>query len=162
MKSEVEIYEAIARGWCHDTNSSKEMDSLLGEAIVIEVLEVVRPLVAERDEWHKEAFEWMHMTDELTKRWNSALAERDALAAKVAAWIDRCYQQQERADKAEEARDALAALSTVVEPAGSLLAWINAHRDEWDDWEDEDLGLLDGIRRDLHAALEEGEGHGKA
>ena len=77
MKSEVEIYEAIARGWCHDTNSSKEMDSLLGEAIAIEVLEVVRPLVA----------------------------ERDALADRMAAWIDRCCQQQERADKAEEARD---------------------------------------------------------
>lgn len=49
MKSEAEIYEAVARGWCHDANSAKEMDVLLGEAIAIEVLKVIRPLVAERD-----------------------------------------------------------------------------------------------------------------
>lgn len=49
MKSEAEIYEAVARGWCHDVNSAKEMDVLLGEAIAIEVLKVIRPLVAERD-----------------------------------------------------------------------------------------------------------------
>lgn len=45
MESEAQIYEAIARGWCHETNSGKEMDPLLGEAIAIEVLAVVRPLV---------------------------------------------------------------------------------------------------------------------
>ena len=31
------IFEAVARGWCHETNSSKVMDPLLGEAIVQEV-----------------------------------------------------------------------------------------------------------------------------
>lgn len=49
MESEAQIYEAVARGWCHDANSAKEMDVLLGEAIAIEVLKVIRPLVAERD-----------------------------------------------------------------------------------------------------------------
>jgi hypothetical protein len=45
--SEAEIFEAIARGWCYETNSSKTMDPLLGEAIAVEILKVVRPLVEE-------------------------------------------------------------------------------------------------------------------
>ena len=47
-------------------------------------------------------------------------AERDVDAAGVAAWVDRCYQQQERADKAEEERDALAAEVERLERVESL------------------------------------------
>lgn len=43
---EEEIYGAIARGWCDERNSGKEMDVDLADAIAIEVLAVVRPLRA--------------------------------------------------------------------------------------------------------------------
>lgn len=74
MKSEAEIYEAVARGWCHDANSAKEMDVLLGEAIAIEVLKVIRPLVAERD-----------ALAEQNERLREALAED---VEECAAWCD--------------------------------------------------------------------------
>jgi hypothetical protein len=46
MWSESEIYGAIARGWCDERNSGKEMDVDLADAIAIEVLAVVRSRIA--------------------------------------------------------------------------------------------------------------------
>jgi hypothetical protein len=44
--SEEELYGAIARGWCDERNSGKEMDVDLADAIAIEVLAVVRSRIA--------------------------------------------------------------------------------------------------------------------
>lgn len=44
MTREQEVRGAVARGWCHDKNREKEMDSDLAEAITQEVLKLIEPV----------------------------------------------------------------------------------------------------------------------
>ena len=39
------IRQAVARGWCHPKNASKEMDADLAEAIIAEVVKAMTPKV---------------------------------------------------------------------------------------------------------------------
>jgi phage I-like protein len=89
MPSEEEIYGAIARGWCDERNSGKEMDVDLADAIAIEVLAVVRPRIATLERQVEQAREALERVpdweqDETTGRilvkpehWAQFLSERD-------------------------------------------------------------------------------------
>jgi len=57
MSEHTAILEAVARGWTHEDTSSKEMDVVLGEAIVEEVAPLFDELVAalEAVEWQGNA-----------------------------------------------------------------------------------------------------------
>lgn len=44
MTLEQQVIEAVARGWCHDANRHKEMDSDLANAIVAEVVKAFTPV----------------------------------------------------------------------------------------------------------------------
>ena len=43
MTMEQQVREAVARGWCHPKNASKEMDCDLAEAIAEEVVKCFTP-----------------------------------------------------------------------------------------------------------------------
>jgi hypothetical protein len=43
MTLEEQVRQAVARGWCHDANSSKVMDVDLANAIVEEVVKTFTP-----------------------------------------------------------------------------------------------------------------------
>ena len=43
MTMEDQVRQAVARGWCHPANASKEMDADLVEAIVAEVVKTFTP-----------------------------------------------------------------------------------------------------------------------
>jgi hypothetical protein len=75
--SDDEILEAIARGWCHDKNSHKEMDSDLALAIAEEVALLYSPLLNEAItalRYHTEQTRPIHSTDVAIANLEAAVA----------------------------------------------------------------------------------------
>ena len=93
---EEELYGAIARGWCDERNSGKEMDVDLADAIAIEVLALVRPLRAEleqvreeRDAARIEAAVLLGYA--VPEERDALLAENQALRAEALAWCQTVH-----------------------------------------------------------------------